>query len=266
MSDTTTDPTSTGGGARLRDSPADPGGATGGTGRDGVLVVGVFAFEVAASLLVAFKTQPVPGLLLVGAAFAVAVGWARRRQRHADALVSGQIASARRLLADGSHTAAWNEACAAARAAGGEYLRNAALAVMVGVALEERCHETARQILERIRPPWSVDPCLEAAIERADGGIDCATQALERARDRPTFNGAAVRLLIELYAEANQLERAIQIADEHLDLLKDHEVRTMIAWLETWGEPHQAAVLAVARTTWMSGAERAVRFPNRLAS
>jgi hypothetical protein len=235
-------------------------------GRDMVLIVGVFACEATASFLVSIQRRPTLGLVFVGAGLAIALRWARRHRRHTDAIVSGQIESAKRLLADGIHVAAWNAACAAAGAAAGQRLCNAALAVMVRVALAENRYETARQILGRMRPRWLVDPCLEAAVERADGGDERAAEALERARSRPTFDGAAARLLIELRAQANQLDRAVRIAVDHLELLADHDVRTMIAWFETWGEPHQAAVLALALTTRMSGAGGTVHFPDRLVS
>jgi hypothetical protein len=249
-----------------RPSPTGPGPAARGRIRDAVMLAGVFTCEVTATFLVAFERRPALGLLCVGAGLAIASGWARRRRRYSDAIVNGQIESAKRLLALGSHTAAWNAGCAAAHAAGGQRLCNAALAVLVRVALQEGRTEMAREVLGRMRPSWFVDPCLEAAIERADGGIDRATLALERARNRPTFDGAAARLLVELYAEANHLDRAVQIAVEHLDLLEANDLRTMIAWLETWGEPHQAAILAVAMTMRTLGAEREVRFPDRLAS
>lgn len=231
-----------------------------------VLIVGVFACEIAAVVLMAIQRRPFPGLLFVGVGIAIAVNWARTHRRHADAVLSGQIESAKRLLAEGRHTAAWKAACAAAHAAGGQRLRNAALAVMVRIALDEKRTQTARQILERMRPRSFVDPCLEAAIERADGGIDRATEALERARSRPTFDGAAARLLVELYAEGNHLDRATRIALEHVDLLEDHDVRDLLAWLKTWGEPHQAAIIAVALSMRMSGADRGVHFPDRLVS
>ena len=206
------------------------------------------------------------GLLFVGAGLAIAFDWSRKHRRRADAVARDDIEAAKSLLADGSRAAAWNAACAVARATDGRQLCNEALAVMVRVALEEKHCDTAREILGRMRPPWLVDPCLEAAIERADGGVDRATEALERSRHRPAFDGAAARLLVELYAEGNHLDRAVRVAVEHLDLLEAHDVRNMIAWLETWGEPHQAATVVLAQTLWMAGAEREVHFPDRLAS
>jgi len=224
-----------------------------------ISLIGIVACEVTTSLLVALCRKPVLGMLFVGLGIAIALGWLRRYRRHADAVVSDRIETAKRLLAEGSHLAAWNTACAAADAAAGPRLRNAALTVMARIALDERRYQTARQVLGRLRPRWAVDPCLEAAIARADGGVDQAIEALERARSRPTFDGAAARLLIELCGEANHLERAARIAIAHLDLLEVHDVRHMIASLAEWGEPHHAAAVTMALTIRLSGAGRQIR-------
>ncbi len=218
----------------------------------------VFACETAATVSVAVQRRPLLGLLFVGVGLAIAHGWARRHRRRANTRVGDQIESARRLLADGSHSAAWDTACAAADAAGSQPLCNAALAVMVRVALEEKRYRIAREIWGRMRPRPFADPCLEAALERADGGAVRAAESLERARRQPTFDGAAARLLIELYAEMDQLEQAVRIAIEHLDLLEGEDVRTMIGWLETWGQADRAAVLAAALTKRTSGADHAL--------
>jgi hypothetical protein len=222
--------------------------------------IGIIACEVIASLLVGLRGRPAPGMVFVGVALAIAIAWLRGYRRHADATVGNQIETAKRLLAEGSHTTAWNTAAAAADAAAGSGLRNAALAVMARIALDERKYQIARRTLGRMQPRWAVDPCLEAAIERADGGVDNAVASLERARSRPTFDGAAARLLIELCGEANDLERAARIAIAHLDLLEIHDVRNMIASLAAWGEPHHAAAVTMALTIRLSGTGRQVRF------
>jgi hypothetical protein len=223
-------------------------------------LVGVIACEVTASLLVGLHRRPMLGLFFVGVGLAIAFGWLRRYRRHADAIAGDQIQTATRLLAEGSHAAAWDAADAAARASAGTRLRDAALTVMVQVAIAEKHCETAREVLGRMRRLGGlVDPCLEAAIERADGRADRATAALERARGLPTFSGAAARLLVELYAEAERLDRAVQIALEHLDLLEVHDVRNMIASLEAWDEPQHAAALVMALTIRSSRTGRQIR-------
>ena len=236
---------------RPSSEPPAPGAA--------ISLIGIIASEVTASLLVGLQRRPALGMFAVAVGIAIAFGWLRRYRRHADAVVDDQIETARRLLAEGSHRTAWNTATAAADAAAGPRLRNAALAVLARIALDERKYQTARQVLERVRPRWAVDPCLEAALARADGGVHDAIASLERARSRPTFDGAAARLLIELCGEANELERAARIAIAHLDLLEVHDVRNMIASLADWGEPHHAAAVTMALTIRLSGTDRQIR-------
>ena len=169
----------TGAAKRPISEPPAPGAA--------ISLIGIIACEIAASLLMGLQGRPALGMLFVAAGIAIAFAWLKRYRRHANGVVGDQIEAAKRLLAEGSHTPAWNTAAAAADAAPGSRLRNAALAVLARVALDERRYQTARQVLERIRPRWAVDPCLEAASARADGGVDKAIASLERARSRPTF-------------------------------------------------------------------------------
>ena len=91
--------------------PPGPGRATRGTVHDVVLIVGVFVCEVCAVLLISLQRRPVLGLLFVGAGLAIAFDWSRKHRRRADAVARDDIEAAKRLLADGSHTAAWNAAC-----------------------------------------------------------------------------------------------------------------------------------------------------------
>ena len=228
-----------------------PGGA--------ISLVGVLACEVTASLLVGLHRKPMLGIVFVALGVAIALAWLRRYRRHADALAGGQIETAAKLLAEGSYAGAWEAADAAARVAAGARLLDAALTIMVRIAIaEKRCH-TAREILERMRAHGLVDPSLEAAIDRADGRADRARDALERARRLPSFGAAAARLLVELYAEADHLDRAVHVALEHLDLLEVHDVRNMIASLEAWDQPQHAAALVMALTIRSSRPERQIR-------
>jgi hypothetical protein len=222
-------------------------------------LVGVIACEVTASLLVGLHRRPMLGIFFIGVGFAIAFGWLRRYRRHADAVAGDQIKAATRLLAEGNHAEAWDAADAAARAAAGTRLRNAALTIMVQVAIAEKRCETARELLGRMRHRGLVDPFLDAAIERADGRANRATEVLERARALPTFGAPEARLLVELYAEAEHLDRAVQIALEHLDLLEVHDVRNMIASLEAWDEPQHAAALVMALAIRSSRTERQIR-------
>jgi hypothetical protein len=203
--------------------------------------------EIAASLLVAVAKQPALGMLCLGAGLAFAFRWAQRRRRFVAGMLRGQITAAARFLADGNRTAAWNAACAVAEAAAaGAPVRNAALAILARVALDENRADAAREILTRVQPRRAVDPWLEARVEQADGRPDRAIALLDRARHTLLFSAAAARLLVELLAEANALDRAVRVAIDHLDLLEPQDVQNMIASLQAWGEPRHASALTMA--------------------
>lgn len=224
-----------------------------------VLLGGLFGCEVTASLLVGLQKRPGLGMLFVAAGIALALEWVRRHRRRVDLVVGAEIAAAKALLTEGRSTAAWNTACAAANRAAHQRLRNAALAVMVQVSIEEKNYQTARQVLARMSPRGIVDPLLEATIEKADGHPDRARQALEQGRSRPAFGAAAARLLVEMHAEADDLQRAVEVAIDCIDLLTIEEIRNMIASLEAWGEPSHAVALSVALTVRTAVAASSIR-------
>ncbi len=219
-------------------SPASAGWVT--------LVVTILGCEVGASLLVALARQPLIALGVTGVAVAHALRWARRHRQRLDAALRGQVASATSALAEGRHTIAWNIACAAAAAAPGWRMRNAALTVMVEVAIAEKNLRTARELVGRMGPARHVDPLLEANIEMSDGRAEGAIQALLRGRRRPAFGRAAARRLVELCAEENDLARAVAVALDCIDLLGVQDLLNMIASLEAWGAPGHAETVAVA--------------------
>jgi hypothetical protein len=210
------------------------------------LVAAIFACEVGASLLFVLARQPLLGFAAAGAGMGIALRWVRRHRRLADAALGRQIAAAKEALAARSYTTAWNLACAAAEAAPDRQRRNAALNVMAEVAIDEKNLRAARELLVRMGSARDLDPLLEAAIETADARPDAAIDALERARRRPTFGGAAARRLVELLAERDDLARAVEIALDCIDLLAVQDLRNMQASLEAWGAPGHAATIGVA--------------------
>ena len=210
------------------------------------LVGGIFACEIGAALLFVFARQPLLALLAGGVGMAIALRWVRLHVRRADAAVESGLAAAREALDAGNRSTAWNLACAAAEAAADRRKRNAALAVMATVAVEEKDLRTARDLVERMGSPRDVDPLLEAAMEMAVGRVDGAIRALEHGRRRPTFGAGAARRLVELLAERDELSRAVEVAVDCIDLLSEEELRNMVASLNAWGAAGHAATVAVA--------------------
>jgi hypothetical protein len=215
-------------------------------GRALALVGAIFACEVGATLLFVLARQPLLALLVIAVGLGIALRWVRSHRRRAALAIASQLAAAREALAGGNRTAAWNLACRAAQAAADRRRRNAALAVMIDVAVEERDLRTARSLLGRMGSERDVDPLAECAIEVADGGPEAGIRALEWGRRRPTFGAAAARRLIELLAERDELSRAVEVALASIDLLSEQDLRNMIASLEGWGAPGHAATVALA--------------------
>ena len=210
------------------------------------LVAAIFTCEVGAALLFVFARRPLLALLTVAVGIAIALRWVRAHRRRLDAEVARQLAAAREALAARNPAAAWTLASAAAEGAADRPTRNTALAVMIEAAVDRRDLRTARALLARMARASDVDPLLEARIELADGGHEMAIRALERGRKRPTFGGAAARRLVELWAEREDLSRAVGAALDCIDLLAEDDLRNMIASLDAWGAPDLAATVAVA--------------------
>jgi hypothetical protein len=85
-----------------------------------------------------------------------------------------------------------------------------------------------------------------AARAAADGAPAVAVAILEAARARTGLDGPTARLLIELHASSDEVDRAVEVALENLHLLAPDDVFNMIASLESWGERRYAAALAAA--------------------
>jgi hypothetical protein len=209
-------------------------------------IVGIVACETGATLLIAIGRAPVAGLAFVAGGIAIAFTGLRRYRRNADAIAGARIEAAKTLLADGSHTAAWNAACAAAYVAAGEQRVRAAVAVMARIALDEKDYKLARNILEQAAARRLVDPWLEAEIERGDGHPERAIEVLEGARERAALDEVAARMLVELHAETNNLARAVRVAIDHVNVMKEQDLRNMIASLQAWGHPEHAVALTLA--------------------
>ena len=120
---------------------------------------------------------------------------------------------------------------------------------MVQVAIAEKRCETAREVVGRMRGgagssipvsrPRSSGP---TAVPTAPRKLSSAPAVYRRSAERrPVCWSSCTR-------RRSDLDRAVQIALEHLDLLEVHDVRNMIASLEAWDEPQHAAALVMALT------------------
>jgi hypothetical protein len=175
---------------------------------------------------------------------------------------SEQIDAADRSRGERNYRDAWILAQTAARNASGSRLYNAAISVLARVALDEGRFEKARNVLSRTRPIQLADPHLQATIERMDGQPESAIVVLEAAQRLPAFHRDCARLLVELHAEANNLDRAVEVAITSLALIGTDDIRRMICSLKAWGEFRHAAILAMALSKHTGAAEDGAQPPS----
>jgi hypothetical protein len=224
-------------------------------------LIGVGIAEITATVALVALRSPGVALAALGAGIALISRWAKEGRDLADADVVAQIATANGLRAEGQQREAWALACVAARRASRRHSRSSALTLLARIALEEGRIETARELLSRVPMAQRIDLPVQVAIERADGRVDRAIQLLEAARLRGNFSREAARLLVELHAESRDLDRAVQVAVESLDLIAPEDIRAMVSSLNSWGEFRHAATVARAASERMGDVEASAEPP-----
>jgi eukaryotic-like serine/threonine-protein kinase len=224
-------------------------------------LIGINVAELSAVVSVVAFRSVVAALGALAAGIALMFRWTKARRDVADAAVVGQIATAESLRAEGKYREAWSLGRVAARRASRPRSRDAALTLLAQVALEEGNVEKARGVVRLAEADGRIEVHVQAAIERADGWVDRAIELLDTARRRGTLTREAARLLVELYAETDDLERAVQVAVESLDLIAPEDIRLMILSLNAWGEFCHAATVARALSRKTGDIEDAVEPP-----
>ena len=104
----------------------------------------------------------------------------------------------------------------------------------------------AIKALAKVMPRQAVDPYTLAAVERASGEWDEAIRTLERARSGASLSREAARLLVDLYAERGDLERAFATTLDHLRVLGPDDARLVVRALEQAEDFPHAATLSQA--------------------
>jgi hypothetical protein len=124
--------------------------------------------------------------------------------------------------------------------------RNAALTILAWACLGEGRPRAAMAALEKVLPRDAADPYTLAAIQRASGLRDQAIETLQGARRIGPLSREAARLLVDLYAERGDLERAFVITLEHLRVLGSEDARLVVRALEQAEDFRHAARLSEA--------------------
>jgi Zn-dependent protease len=125
-------------------------------------------------------------------------------------------------------------------------LKNAGLLAQAWVHAFGGRRAEARETIERLERDAPADPYLIAAVEDALGAPDRARAWLEAERRQGVKRAESIKLLIDLYARGGELERAVELAAESIEVLSEQDVRAVLAAAVQGGVQLQAARLAAA--------------------
>jgi Zn-dependent protease len=104
----------------------------------------------------------------------------------------------------------------------------------------------ARESLERLERDTPTDPYLVAAVEDALGAPERARAWLEAERRQGVQRTESVKLLIDLYARSGELERAVDLAADAIDVLSEEDARAVLAAGVAGGASSETARLTAA--------------------
>jgi hypothetical protein len=213
-------------------------------GEAATMIVSVMIAEAATCVAIVALKSPELGALFLAAGVASGWRWAEAHKRRLQAHAERRLRVANTLLAGHSHREAWDAAKDVAASACTRALRNAALTTLAWVALGEQRPRRAREVLRHVLPAAAVDPYTLAAVESASGHPDRAIATIDRARHTTPLGRDAVRLLVELHANAGNYSQVAAIAREFSRVLGVHDVLLVVRALESAGKSELAASLA----------------------
>jgi len=125
-------------------------------------------------------------------------------------------------------------------------IKNAGLLVQAWAQATLGRRAEARATIERLERDTPTDPYLVAAVEDALGSPERARAWLEAERRQGIRRTESVKLLIDLYARGGELERAVDLATESLDVLSEEDARAVLAAGVGAGASNETARLAAA--------------------
>ena len=125
-------------------------------------------------------------------------------------------------------------------------LKNAGLLAQAWALASKGRRVEAREMVERLARDAPADPYLVAALEDALGSPDRARAWLEAERRQGVKRTESAKLLIDLYAKGGELERAVEVATESLDVLSEQDARAVLAAAVRGGASVEAARLTSA--------------------
>jgi Zn-dependent protease len=202
--------------------------------------VAILGYVVLHSLWVAFLF----GSAAVAAIRQVRHLWNTKADR--DAGLEEELARVRAAIVHGQVDEVMKSAERIADQARTASLKNAGLLAQAWALASRGMRVEGREIIERLERDTPADPYLVAAVQDALGSPDHARALLEAERRQGVKRRESIKLLIDLYARGGELERAVELAADSIELLSEQDARAVLAAAVEGGAAAEAARLASA--------------------
>ena len=170
--------------------------------------------------------------------------WSNKVDR--DAGLEDELAGARSAISRGDAPSVLLHAHAITSRARTKHLKNAGVLVQAWAEATLGRTSQARQLLESLERDVPADPYLIAALEDALGAPERARMWLEAERRQSVPRIESVKLLIDLHARQGDLEKAVDVATESLDVLSREDAEAVHAAGVSGGAKSQSARLRSA--------------------
>jgi Zn-dependent protease len=170
--------------------------------------------------------------------------WLAKADR--DAGLEEEIAQARSAILRGEANAVSAHAARIADQARTSALKNAGLLAQAWALATLGRRVEAREMIERLAQDAPADPYLVAAVEDALGSPERARAWLEAERRQGVKRVESTKLLIDIYARSGELERAVDLAADSVDVLSETDARAVLAAGTAGGASLESARLAAA--------------------
>ncbi|HMJ53419.1 MAG TPA: site-2 protease family protein [Polyangiaceae bacterium] len=170
--------------------------------------------------------------------------WLSKADR--DAGLDEELAGVRAAIAHGEVDDVRKRAARIVEQARTTSLKNAGLLAQAWAHATLGRRAEARETIERLERDAPADPYLVAAVEDALGAPERARAWLEAERRQGVQRAESIKLLIDLYARAGELERAVGLAADSVDVLSEEDARAVLAAAIGGGASGEASRLAAA--------------------
>jgi Zn-dependent protease len=202
--------------------------------------VAILGYVMLGSLWVAFLF----GSAAVAAIRQVRFLWSSKADR--DAGLEEELDRTRAAIAHGQVDEVVKRAAYIIEKARTSSLKNAGLLAQAWAHATGGRRAEARETIERLERDAPADPYLVAAVEDALGSPERARVWLEAERRQGVKRVESIKLLIDLYARGGELDRAVELATDSVDVLSEQDARAVLAAALEGGASVGAARLASA--------------------